>query len=572
MDSTITIALMGNCTTKYLANALTNECEKYSIPVNIYDSPFNQYNQELLDTSSGFYRSKPDVVIILLEGEILMSAWYNINQLQEDEDTKHKLIEDAYGSVISVITKLIENTESKIIFNNFKVSYYSPLGIFDNKTRLGLKAMLTQLNLKLEEWALDKKHVYIFDYNGLCSSYGHLRSTDPKLYYSTKSPFSISFSKALAREYMRYILPLMSKNKKCLVLDLDNTLWGGVAGEDGISGIKLDIDGPAKSFYDFQKEILNLYNKGIILAINSKNNLQDAMEIIENHPHMLLRRKHFAAMRINWEDKVTNLKEIARELNIGIDSLVFFDDNPVERGLVKSLLPQVGVVEVPEDTSKYAQALRDIVDFELLAITSEDIKRNQMYEDNQKRLEAKQQYSSLEEYLQSLETKIFIEPANSFTVSRVAQLTQKTNQFNMTTKRYQTSDIEDMLKSRQCLVYTCQVTDKFGDNGLVGVCIIKIESDNAYIDSLLFSCRVLGRNIEYAFLSAIARWLFQNGIKTLHSRFIPTEKNTSNRDFYSLSGFELKHEEESERLFVLKSIEKLRSYDYIEIYFKDIPE
>lgn len=566
MTLSLNIAFLGNCTTNYLARALKEECKKYDITADIYNCPYNQYQQSVLNTDSEFYQSQPELTVLFLEGSELFSDWYTFSALTSSPEKKYTLIESVFDSLTDILENIhTSNSMTKILLHNFKIPYFSPLGILDSKNYPGLKDMIALLNLKLEEWAYTKDYIYVFDYCGLCAHFGYENATDPKMYYIAKNTVSFPFTKVLVREYMRYILPLKFMTKKCLVLDLDNTLWGGVAGEDGISGIKLDISGPEKSFYDFQKEILNLYHKGIILAVNSKNNMEDALEIIENHPHMILRKQHFAALRINWQNKVENLKEIAQELNIGIDSLVFFDDNPVEREYVKSMLPEVTVVNVPEDTGKYAETLKRMIEFEFLKITDEDRKRNLMYAANQKRLASHQQFQNMEDYLASLEMKVIIQYANAFSIPRIAQLTQKTNQFNMTTKRYTKTDIEDMVRSDNFLVFSCTVLDKFGDNGIVGVCIIELKDLSAHIDSFLMSCRVLGRNVEYAFLNKIICLLKEKGIKTVSALYLKTAKNRANENFYTQAGFSEEAIDEKGTSYRIHTDQATNNIDYIHI-------
>ncbi|MEL7565487.1 MAG: HAD-IIIC family phosphatase [Dehalobacterium sp.] len=563
MKSSLNIAFLGNCTTDYLAQALQKKCKKYDIEATIYNCPYNQYQQDTLNTDSEFYQFRPELTILFLEGSELFPDWYTFPVLTSSKEKKYALIEAVFDSLTAIVENIHTHSDTKIMVHNFKIPYFSPLGILDNKNYPGLKDMISLLNLKLEEWACAKDYVYLFDYCGLCANFGYENAADPKMYYIAKNTVSFPFMKILAGEYMRYILPLKFMTKKCLVLDLDNTLWGGVAGEDGISGIKLDISGPGKSFYNFQKEILNLYHKGIILAINSKNNLEDGMNIIENHPHMALRKHHFSAWRINWHNKVDNLKELAQELNIGIDSMVFFDDNPVEREFVKSMLPEVKVVDVPEDTSKYTETLKKIIEFEFLKITAEDMQRNIMYEANQKRLASYQQFENLEDYLASLKMKVVLQHANEFSIPRIAQLTQKTNQFNMTTKRYTQTDIENMVSSNNFLVFSCTVLDKFGDNGIVGVCIVELKDLSAHIDSFLLSCRVLGRNVEYAFINKIISLLKEKGIKTVTGLYRKTEKNRANDNFYSQAGFSQESVKERETLYRINTNQNLNDFHYI---------
>lgn len=569
MDKSVNIAILGNCTTDFLTQALKNECEKHSISAHVYNCPYNQYNQEILNKESEFYRSKPELSILFLEGKLLFPEWYEFNSLVEGSKNKISLIDSVFDSLTLILENIHSNNNTNIIINNFKMPYYSPLGILDGNYFPGLKDMVAMLNLKLDEWSADKDYIYIFDYSGLSAQFGNAKAEDRKMYYIAKNTMSFQFMNVLAREYMRYILPLKFMSKKCLVLDLDNTLWGGLAGEDGMSGISLDISGKGKSFYDFQKEIINLYNKGIILAVNSKNNVEDAMSIINNHPHMLLREHHFSSLKINWNDKFSNIKEISKDLNISTDSMVFFDDSPVERELIKSMLPEVKVVEVPADTSRYADTLKNIVEFEFLKITDEDIKRNLMYKGNQRRIELRQQFKNIEDYLASLKIKVVIEYANKFSIPRIAQLTQKTNQFNMTTKRYSQTDIENMVKSENYFVLSCQVLDKFGDNGISGVCIIKMENTCAYFDTFLLSCRVLGRNVEYAYIHKIISLLRGKSIDHIYALFIRTEKNKANKKFYAQAGFTKSLSDEKEIIYSLESINELKSIKYIEMIMNE---
>lgn len=569
MDKSVNIAILGNCTTDFLTQALKNECEKHSISARVYNCPYNQYNQEILNKESEFYRSKPELSILFLEGKLLFPEWYEFNSLIEGSKNKISLIDSVFDSLTLILENIHSNNNTNIIINNFKIPYYSPLGILDGNYFPGLKDMVAMLNLKLDEWSADKDYIYIFDYSGLSAQFGNAKAEDPKMYYIAKNTMSFQFMNVLAREYMRYILPLKFMSKKCLVLDLDNTLWGGLAGEDGMSGISLDISGKGKSFYDFQKEIINLYNKGIILAVNSKNNVEDAMSIINNHPHMLLREHHFSSLKINWNDKFSNIKEISKDLNISTDSMVFFDDSPVERELIKSMLPEVKVVEVPADTSRYADTLKNIVEFEFLKITDEDIKRNLMYKGNQRRIELRQQFKNIDDYLASLKIKVVIEYANKFSIPRIAQLTQKTNQFNMTTKRYSQTDIENMVKSENYFVLSCQVLDKFGDNGISGVCIIKMENTCAYFDTFLLSCRVLGRNVEYAYIHKIISLLRGKSIDHIYALFIRTEKNKANEKFYAQAGFTKSLSDEKEIIYSLESINELKNIKYIEMIMNE---
>jgi len=392
-----------------------------------------------------------------------------------------------------------------------------------------------------------------------------MKAEDRRFYYSAGSAISLPFTRMLSEEYLRYILPIKSKNKKCLILDLDNTLWGGVAAEEGLSGIKLDPSGPGRAYYDFQKEILNLYKKGILLAVNSKNNADDVSDILDNHPYMLLRKKHFSAVKINWQDKASNMREICEDLNIGLDSLVFFDDSPLERDYVKSELPCIKVVNVPEDASRYADVLKNLVDFETLIITAEDLKRNNLYESGKKRSEYMTGFKNMDAYLAGLDINLTIGYAQEFTIPRITQLIMKTNQFNMTTRRYNLQEIKSMVSSDKYAVISCSAADRFGDYGIIGACIVYVDSGEALIDTFLLSCRALGRNIEKAFLYAVVRILREKGFKKIRSIYIKTSKNLQNIDFYPRAGFIRTHSVNDESFYILPDGTEIKKPDYIAV-------
>lgn len=570
MKDSVNIAVLGNTTTDFSGIALANECKMHEIKASVYNAPYQQYNQQIMDRCSGFYASHPDLTILQLDARTLYPDWFKFSTFAEKNgpDLENQ-IQKAADILISLLQTIHNYSGTKIIINNFKVPYHTPNGILDNRSGIGLKRMINMLNIRLEDFIAATDYAYVFDYNGFCSHIGHIKAEDSKMVYLTKSLLSYPATKLLAKEYMRYILPFMSLNKKCLVLDLDNTLWGGIAGEDGISGVRLDLSGPGRCYYDFQEEILNLYDKGILLALNSKNNQEDALEIIEKHPNMLLRKRHFSCLKINWQNKAANLKEIADELNIGLDSLVFFDDNPVEREYIKRAFPQVTVVDVPNDPGRYCEVLKGIPEFEKLDVTEEDRKRNEMVEQNHKRLQNQQLFQSLEEYLAYLGTEITVSKADDFNIPRISQLTQKTNQFNMTTKRYQVSDIKKMLVSGDHLVYCCSVSDRFGDNGITGCCIVKLEGSTAVIDTFLLSCRVLGRNVEFAFLVDIIKKLKELDMEKVVAEYLPTEKNKANSGFYEMAGFTAVSTDENRTVFEIGK--EAIPVEFAYIRYKQVP-
>jgi len=336
---------------------------------------------------------------------------------------------------------------------------------------------------------------------------------------------------------MRFLHPLTGKVAKALVVDLDNTLWGGVIGEDGMTGIALGQEYPGAAYQQLQRALLDLSERGVLLAVCSKNNPDDALEAIDSHPGMLLRRRHFAALRINWTDKATNLRAIAEELNIGVDALAFLDDNPVERQQVRRELPEVTVIDLPGDPMSYAATVRACPVFERLVLSSEDRQRGEYYAAQRERVELEQSATSREDFYRSLEQEIDIAPATPATIARIAQLTQKTNQFNLTTRRYTDEEISRFAAAGDGQVLSIVVRDRYGDNGLVGVALTHDADDACEIDTFLLSCRVIARTVETAFLSYVTEQAKRRGCVAVRGWFRPTKKNAPCRDFYELHGF-----------------------------------
>jgi FkbH-like protein len=360
---------------------------------------------------------------------------------------------------------------------------------------------------------------------------------DERKWLMARLPIAAACLLPMAREWMRFIVPLSGRTAKVLVVDLDNTLWGGVIGEDGMNGIAVGSEYPGAAYQALQRALLDLSRKGILLALCSKNNLDDAMEALDNHPGMLLRATHFAALRINWTDKAQNLREIAQELNVGLDALAFIDDNRFEREQVRAALPEVTVIDLPKNPMEYASAVRNCAALERLTLSAEDQQRTEMYAAQKQRAAAGQNFQSKEDFFRYLEQEAELEPVSDLTLERVAQLTQKTNQFNLTTRRYTESQIAEMAKKPGWQVVSIKVHDRFGDHGLVGVAITHDVGDQCEIDTFLLSCRIIGRTVETAMLAHVAESAVQRGRKRLEGWFLPTRKNAPARDFYEQHGF-----------------------------------
>lgn len=357
--------------------------------------------------------------------------------------------------------------------------------------------------------------------------------------------------------------------KKCLILDLDNTLWDGVLGEDGVEGIKIGGNYPGNSFQYFQEGIVELGHHGVILAVCSKNNEADVLEAWKSNPFMKLTERDLSAYRINWDNKADNIRAIAKELNIGLDSMVFVDDNPTERELIRRELPMVVVPEFPKRPYGLMNLLQTLIDdyFRAYSLTSEDISKTEQYKANARRSAAQHQYTNLTDFIRSLEIQIDIARADRFNIPRIAQMTQKTNQFNLTTRRYTEADITASLE-RGDMVFCISVRDKFGDNGITGAIILNKDGDKAAVDTLLLSCRILGKGIETAFVKAVLNILHKKGVTSVEAFYIPTAKNGQVSDFYDKIGFDLSSEKNGIKSYSLSMTESFKIDDYYKITIK----
>ena len=404
----------------------------------------------------------------------------------------------------------------------------------------GILSALHTYNKALYDLENTYSNLKVVSFAGFTEQYDSKDLIDWKFFFMSQIAINPKLSKSFQVWWKQKIDSITLKRKKCLVLDLDNTIWGGVLGEDGVEGIQLGDDYPGNAFSFFQKSLLQLMEQGIILAVCSKNNIQDVEEVWEKNPYQLLKRSHFTAIRINWEDKPTNIRSIAKELNIGLDSMVFFDDNPSEREFVRQTLPMVEVPDFPERPYDIPAFFADCVNkyFNVYSLTEEDLRKTDQYKANAARNQAALSFEDYTQFLRSLDLKMKIIPMDEFNIGRIAQMTQKTNQFNLTTKRYSDVDLE-RLNEEGARIWCLSVADRFGDSGITGAIVIK----DGMIDTFLLSCRVLGKGIEKAFLYYVLTLLREEGISDVNAVFIPTLKNSQVREFYESCGFCLQKEE-----------------------------
>ena len=507
------LALLRSFTVEPLVPLLRAEAFHAGIDLTVHVGQFNGWVQELLDPGSPLYAFAPDGVILA--------------------------VHDAEpGPLRSALTSLRSQCDAHVVVHTRESALVPRLGVYDAAAAGGEWDTTQQLNASLRAVAREFRNVYVLDYEALVARHGREAWRDERKWVAARLPVSASHLLHLVREWMRFLHPMTGAVSKALIVDLDNTLWGGVIGEDGLAGIRLGGEDTGAAFQEVQRALLDLHERGILLGISSKNNPADALQVLREHPGMLLGERHFAARRIDWGDKAQHLREIATELNIGVDSLAFLDDNPVEREYVREQLPEVAVIDLPTDPFGYARALRDYPGFERLALSAEDRERPAYYAAERERREAEQACPTREDFLRSLEQEIEIAPLGPLTLARVAQLTQKTNQFNLTTRRYSEQQVASLAAAPHVEVFSIRVRDRFCDNGIVGVAILEHGAEETEIETLLLSCRVLGRAVETAFLAFLAQRARERGARRLAGWFLPTQKNRPASDFYDRHGFQ----------------------------------
>lgn len=496
---------------------------------------YDQYAQEMLDTGGGLYRFAPDLVVVMVRIEEMLPEFVDEFPSFEPAFWRGRLAAKA-REVAQLAERASADLSAQVIVQN-AVLQRPYFGIFDAQRRDGQDHLVRLFNETLSESVEGIRGVWVWDFERHVRAVGLDQLYDAKAWYVSRNPYRQSAYPAIARDLYRYVASALGRIKKCVVLDLDNTLWGGVVGEDGFDGLALGHTYPGNCFRDFQKELLRLYHRGILLAINSKNNPDEALRVIDEHPDMILRREHFAAMRINWVDKASNLRSIAQELNIGVDSMVFADDNPAECALVQQECPGCDVVLLPQKPYLLPAAAAAFPGVENIRVTDEDRRKGDLYRADAARRQEEDRFSNLDDFLQSLDLQVAIEPAASFSIPRIAQLTQKTNQWNMTTRRYTDAQIHAFAGDPSMGVFAVSARDRFGDHGIIGALILRFDRTACVIDTFLLSCRVIGRGIEQAVIAFAAEAARARGIDRLVGEFVRTQKNAPAEGFYETIGF-----------------------------------
>ncbi|HJU39680.1 MAG TPA: HAD-IIIC family phosphatase [Tahibacter sp.] len=480
-----------------------------------------------------------------------------------------EICDDIYDTVAAAV----ERVGGTLAINTVLAPPFDAWGLAESAEREKPAEIVGALNLRLRRLARENAgRVVLCDWERYARQLGEAATYDYRFWFSSGAPFAAPFLDLYARDIVRIARVVAGRPRKCLVLDCDNTLWGGVVGEDGLDGIALSSDTvPGKYYRQFQQCALDLRERGVVLAIASKNNEQDVLEVLDRHPDMLLRREHFAAWRINWNHKAQSLRELSEELSLGLDSFVFVDDSALEIELVRHALPQVGTRRLPERAEDIAYFLHRENPFESLVATREDRLRGDSYRQNRERLDARRASANIDEYLAGIGIRIVVSDCTPREAPRVAQLLQRTNQFNLTTQRHDLSAIERRLADPASLVLCVEVADRFGDFGLTGVLIADRSSAAATIDSLLLSCRVLGRDVEFALVSAALEIMRERwGTTRVDAAYVASGKNEQVADFWQRCGFTEVAASAARRDFVLDDVPAAiagcqRSYIAVEV-------
>jgi FkbH-like protein len=528
------LAVLGGFTTHQLVDLVDLFLLGAGVHAETYEGEYGTFRQAILDPGSEIYEFKPECLYVA-------TSWRDLGhlpQLSDDRASVQRKIDAELGDWLALWRTAYDRLGCQIIQNNFEHPPWQALGNHERRYPAGFGRFVTLFNQALEDAA--PPYVTIHDVDHLASVWGRWTWSDERFYFQAKLPCSPECLVDYAHSVASLIVAQLGLGKKCLVLDLDNTIWGGVIGDDGIGGIRLGQGGPeGEAYLAFQRYVKDLRRRGVLLAVCSKNTDQIAREVFEKHPEMVLRLEDVACFVANWEDKVSNLRTIAVRLNIGLDSLVFVDDNPAERAIVRRLVPEVAAPELPDDPAGYIQALERRRYFQPVTISSEDLRRTDFYQVDEARRAAESSAMDLNGFLKSLEMVARVGPIDAATLERSVQLIHRSNQFNLTTRRHGSAEILRMMEDERWLTRTVSLRDRFSENGLISVVLARVQEDALEIDTWLMSCRVLRRGVEQFLLNHLYEQALGRGLSVLRGEYHPTAKNGLVRDHYRDLGFTL---------------------------------
>lgn len=526
----VRFAVLGSFSTENVTDALTLASLERGIIPNVYHAPFNQLSFVIRDPASRLYETQPELVIVAVDPADRMASPL--------ESAARTVVDRFLDDLMAEMALLHERSGALVLVHNFTAPEFRPYGLHEWRQTSGLSEFYLRLNLDLLERCRSLSWVHVTDAARANALSGARWPTLHQTRFLGSYRLTADAALAVAREYAALGAALRGFAKKCLIVDLDNTLWGGVVAEEGVSGIAIGGNYPGNIYREIQQVIHALRDRGVIVAINSKNNEADAWEPFRQRSEMVLSPAHFSAWRINWQDKATNLRELAQELHLGPDSFVVLDDSPVERAWMEDAIPEVHILHA-QDPLEMLRELSSSLLFEGLELSQEDRVRAQSYTAAARRRDALVKTTNLEDFLTQLDLTVEVSRPQESQWGRVAQLTQKTNQFNLTTRRYTQDQLRQCCAEDETQVLCCSVRDRFADEGIVGVVILRRQEQQCRIDSFLLSCRVLGRGVERALLWAACQHADSWGARLMYGEYRPSEKNGQTARFFPEQGFTL---------------------------------
>jgi FkbH-like protein len=527
------LGLLGNGTLDFIESALVASAARHGLALECVRSSYDQVLQEALDPQSRINRAGPDAVLVALDYRALP-----LRACPGDRDAAASCVAATEQQLDAIRRGIRGHSGAVTIFQTIVAPPEPLFGSFDRVLTGTLRGLIDEVNRAVVRGAAETSDV-LFDVAALAEMVGSAEWFSPAQWNMAKLPFSSALVPLYADHAARLFAAIRGKSRRCLILDLDNTVWGGVIGDDGVDGIRIaQGDTVGEAYLSLQQMVLALRARGVVIAVSSKNEDETARLPFRHHPEMLLREEHIAVFQANWKDKASNIAAIAETLSLGLDSMVFLDDNPVERGLVRETLPDVAVPELPEDPALYARALSAAGYFDTIAFSAEDRGRSAFYEGNARRVALQAEVADVDAYLRSLQMEITFRPFDEVGRTRIAQLINKSNQFNLTTRRYSEAEVAATERDPDCFTLQVRLSDSIGDNGMISVVICRRTAPDTWeIDTWLMSCRVLGRRVQEMVLREIGHHAETAGVARVIGRYVPTERNMIVRDHYQKLGF-----------------------------------
>lgn len=561
----IKIAIIGSSSIQLLTSVLRALLTRYDLYADIYEGEYNGILMDVFDNTSKLYSFEPEYIVILPDYRDIEAY---CPPMLADTESVNRSVNDAYEQYARIFERIHENLpQTQVLIANFVTPIFEPLGSLSSNYGFSKRSFYRQVNNALTNNR--PPFVFVLDVEELAEYLGKRSFINESAYYLNKSGFDLQYIGYYCDLIARQFEAFAGKARKCLVLDLDNTLWGGVVGDLGYDGVLLDPnDAEGEAYLAFQRYIVELKNRGIIISICSKNDEVNAKEPFEKNENMVLKLSDISAFYANWDDKATNIKRISNELNIGTDSMVFFDDNPTERELINEFLPEVKVINVPEDPALYTRALDREFVFEWTQLTKEDIGRIETYANNRARNALMETCIDYDDYLINLQMKIECKELSDTDMERFVQLTNKSNQFNLRTRRYSEAEIIGLQNENSYVLLTIKLEDRFSKYGIIGCAILKIDGDTCFIENWVMSCRVLKKRVENYTIEKIIDIAKKHGCSKVVGEFVPTKKNSMVSNLYDTLGFDLIEDTQEFKQYVL-SQERIAEYKQ-KYYFEEV--